>query len=61
VITDAATGTKDTPGGLGAILTQVDKEGKCYLISFLIENTDLRTLLISQIAWHNYQTLGILV
>ncbi len=26
LITDAATGTADTPGGLGAILTQVDKE-----------------------------------
>jgi hypothetical protein len=29
LITDAATGTADTPGGLGAILTQVD-----YAISF---------------------------
>ena len=26
LITDAATGTADTPGGLGAILTQVDKK-----------------------------------
>jgi hypothetical protein len=34
LITDAATGTADTPGGLGAILTQVDKEGKFYAISF---------------------------
>jgi hypothetical protein len=28
LITDAATGTANTPGGLGAILTQVDKDGK---------------------------------
>jgi Reverse transcriptase (RNA-dependent DNA polymerase)/RNase H-like domain found in reverse transcriptase len=34
LITDAATGTADTPGGLGAILTQVDKEGKFHTISF---------------------------
>jgi len=34
LITDAATGTADTPGGLGAILTQVDKNGKFYAISF---------------------------
>jgi hypothetical protein len=33
-ITNAATGTADTPGGLGAILTQVNKEGKFYAISF---------------------------
>ncbi len=26
LITDAATGTADTPGGLGAILTQVDQD-----------------------------------
>ncbi len=26
LITDAATGTAETPGGLGAILTQVDKD-----------------------------------
>ncbi len=34
LITDAATGTAETPGGLGAILTQVDKEGRFYAISF---------------------------
>ncbi len=34
LITDAATGTADTPGGLGAILTQVDKEGNFHAISF---------------------------
>jgi hypothetical protein len=34
LITDAATGTADTPGGLGAILTQVDKEGNFHSISF---------------------------
>jgi hypothetical protein len=34
LITDAATGTADTPGGLGAILTQVDKAGNFYAISF---------------------------
>ncbi len=34
LITDAATGTADMPGGLGAILTQVDKDGKFYAISF---------------------------
>jgi hypothetical protein len=33
LITDAAMGTADTPGGLGAILTQVDKDGKFYAIS----------------------------
>jgi Reverse transcriptase (RNA-dependent DNA polymerase)/RNase H-like domain found in reverse transcriptase len=34
LITDAATGMAETPGGLGAILTQVDKDGKFYTISF---------------------------
>jgi hypothetical protein len=34
LITDAATGTDDTPGGLGAILTQVDKDGNFHAISF---------------------------
>jgi hypothetical protein len=34
LITVAATETADTPGGLGAILTYVDKEGKFYAISF---------------------------
>ncbi len=34
LITDATTGTADTPGGLGAILTQVDQDGKFYVISF---------------------------
>jgi len=34
LITDAATGTADTPGGLGAILTQVDQEGNFHAISF---------------------------
>jgi hypothetical protein len=34
LITDAATGTADTPGGLGAILTPVDKDGNFYAISF---------------------------
>ncbi len=34
LITNATRGTTDTPGGLGAILTQVDKEGKIYAISF---------------------------
>ncbi len=28
MITDDTTGTSDTPGGLGAIFTQLDKEGK---------------------------------
>jgi hypothetical protein len=30
LITDAATGTSDTPGGLGAILTQIDKQGDTF-------------------------------
>jgi hypothetical protein len=34
LITDAATGTADMPRGLGAILTQVDKDCKFYAISF---------------------------
>ena len=34
LITDAATGTADSPGGLGAILTQMDKQGNHYAISF---------------------------
>ncbi len=34
LITDAATGTADTPGSLGAILTQVDKEGNFHAILF---------------------------
>jgi hypothetical protein len=34
LITDAATGTPETPGGLGAMLSQVDKDGKFYAISF---------------------------
>jgi hypothetical protein len=31
---DAATGTADTPGRLGTILTQVNNEGNFYTISF---------------------------
>jgi len=34
LITDAAMGMADTPGGLGAILTQVDKDVNFYTISF---------------------------
>ncbi len=34
LITDAATGTSETPGGLGAILTQIDQQGNHYAISF---------------------------
>jgi len=34
LITDAATGTADSPGGLGAILTQMDNQGNHYAISF---------------------------
>jgi hypothetical protein len=34
LITDATTGTADTPGGLRAILTQVDQDGKFYAILF---------------------------
>ncbi len=34
LITDSATGMVDTPGSPGAILTQVDKDGKFYKISF---------------------------
>jgi RNase H-like domain found in reverse transcriptase len=33
LITDASTSTFDTPGGLGAFLTQVDKDRKFYDIS----------------------------
>jgi hypothetical protein len=36
LITDAATGTADTSGGLGAILTQVDQDGKFFAISFAL-------------------------
>jgi hypothetical protein len=34
LITDAATGTSDTPGGMGAILTQIDQNGNHFAISF---------------------------
>ena len=34
LITDAATGTSEIPGGLGAILTQMDKNGNHFAISF---------------------------
>ncbi len=34
LIMDVATGRANTPGGLGAILTQVDKDGNFYAISF---------------------------
>jgi hypothetical protein len=34
LITDAATGTADTPGGLGAILTQKDRFDNYYAISY---------------------------
>jgi hypothetical protein len=33
-ITDAATGDDQHPGGMGAILTQVDKDGKFYVIAY---------------------------
>ncbi len=34
LITDTATGTSDTPGGVGAILTQIDGQGNYYAILF---------------------------
>jgi hypothetical protein len=34
LITDAATGDDQHPGGMGAILTQVDKHGKFYVIAY---------------------------
>ncbi len=34
LITDVATSMADTPGGLGAILTQVDKDRNFYAILF---------------------------
>jgi hypothetical protein len=34
LVTDVATGTADTPGGLRAILTQVNKDGQFYAILF---------------------------
>ncbi len=34
LITDAATGTADSAGGLGAILTQMNEHGNHYTISF---------------------------
>ncbi len=34
LITEAATGTADCPGGLGAILTQMDEHGHHFAISF---------------------------
>jgi hypothetical protein len=34
LITDAATGDENNPGGMGAILTQIDKDGKFYVISY---------------------------
>jgi hypothetical protein len=34
LITDAATGTAEFTGGLGAILTQIEEHGNHYAISF---------------------------
>ena len=34
LITDAASGDSNNPGGMGAILTQIDKEGKFYVIAY---------------------------
>ncbi len=34
LITDAASGDDQSPGGMGAILTQVDKDGKFYVIAY---------------------------
>jgi hypothetical protein len=34
LITAAATGTADTPEGLGATLAQVNRDGKFFAISF---------------------------
>jgi len=34
LITDAATGDDNNPGGMGAILTQIDEDGKFYVISY---------------------------
>jgi hypothetical protein len=39
LITDAATGTVETPRGLRAILTQVDKNGNFYTVSFASRQT----------------------
>ncbi len=34
LITDAATGDANNPGGMGAILTQIDKDGKFFVIAY---------------------------
>jgi len=34
LITDAATGDSNNPGGMGAILTQIDQDGKFYVIAY---------------------------
>ena len=34
LITDAATGDENNPGGMGAILTQIDGDGKFYVIAY---------------------------
>ena len=34
LITDAATRTSDTPGGMGAILTKIDQNGNHFAIYF---------------------------
>ncbi len=38
LIMDVATGTAETPGGLGAILTQIDKSSNHFAISFVQDN-----------------------
>jgi hypothetical protein len=45
LIMDAATGTAEMPRGLGAILTQVDKDGKFYAISFASRQLTIKELL----------------
>jgi hypothetical protein len=46
LITDTATGTADSSGGLGAIVTQVDKNGNHYAILLLPDDSKIMRKII---------------
>jgi RNase H-like domain found in reverse transcriptase len=58
LITDAATGTADTPGGLGAILTQKDQYDNYYAISYAFRQLKDHKKITHHFFWNQPRQYG---
>jgi hypothetical protein len=59
LITDAATGTADTAGGLGAILTQKDQFDNYYAISYASRQLKDHEKIIHLFSWNLLLLFGV--